>query len=775
LKSRLYILALFAAMQASVAFGEVKSNEPHIGYLYPAGGQRGTTFRIVAGGQFLRGAKDVLVTGEGVHGKVLKTYVMPPNLNKEQVDAIRERIIEARARLTGQPVKPAEEKPADPNAKQVREVDHPLLYDLEHQSLRELANDASIIFAPRGKRQQNRQLSEMVLIEVAADANAPAGVRELRLVAGQGMTNPVAFGIGQLAEVRELEPNGDSEAKVPWMGNVPKADSVTVPVTLNGQIFPGDTDKFRMRARRGQQLVIVTHARSLLPYLADAVPGWFQATVTLRDVQGKEVAFADDYRFNPDPVMYYRIEKDGEYELEIRDAIYRGREDFVYRVSIDEGPFVTQVFPLGAREGTAATLAVDGWNLVGNKLNVDTSPGAEIRQTTYSDAKGRSEPILYAVGRLPECDEKELGDAAKPQDVNLPIIINGHIGKPGDVDVFRFSGKAGQDVVAEVMARQLNSPVDSLVRITDEAGKVLGSNDDYVIKGEAYLYKDAGGVLTHHADSYLSVKLPKDGKYLAQISDTQRQGGAAYGYRLRLSEPMPDFALRMTPSSLNFPATGTAAFYVHVLRKDGFAGEITVSLKDAPAGYRIDGGVIPAGCDGIAMTISAPRKLSTEPLMLHLEGTAKVGKETIVRPVVPAEDMMQAFLYRHLVPSQTLLAAAIRPARGMPFIEVASGTTRIPSGGTTKVTMRVPPKVMMANIKLELENPPKEISLGDVSFGQGTVTLQVAADKNIATGLKGNLIVSATREAQAAQGGKAAVNKQILGPLPAIPFEVVGK
>ena len=32
-------------------------------------------------------------------------------------------------------------------------------------------------------------------------------------------------------------------------------------------------------------------------------------------------------------------------------AIYRGREDFVYRITIGELPFVTSIFPLGGRAG----------------------------------------------------------------------------------------------------------------------------------------------------------------------------------------------------------------------------------------------------------------------------------------------------------------------------------------------------------------------------------------------------------------------------------------
>ena len=39
--------------------------------------------------------------------------------------------------------------------------------------------------------------------------------------------------------------------------------------------------------------------------------------------------------------------RDGRYTVQIRDALHRGREDFVYRLTLGEIPFVTSVFPLG--------------------------------------------------------------------------------------------------------------------------------------------------------------------------------------------------------------------------------------------------------------------------------------------------------------------------------------------------------------------------------------------------------------------------------------------
>jgi len=45
-------------------------SRPYLGYLCAAGGQRGETVRITAGGQNLRGAREVLVSGPGVRATV---------------------------------------------------------------------------------------------------------------------------------------------------------------------------------------------------------------------------------------------------------------------------------------------------------------------------------------------------------------------------------------------------------------------------------------------------------------------------------------------------------------------------------------------------------------------------------------------------------------------------------------------------------------------------------------------------------------------------------
>jgi hypothetical protein len=754
------------------AWGQSNKREPHIGYLYPAGAQHGTTVQILAGGQSLNGASNVYVSGEGVHASVIQ-YAKPLNnkelqeLRSEVAQLIKNRQETSLRKSLGLPPnengKAAEgpDKPDGAATEAVALPEHPLLRNLRNMSLPELQHWTAQ-FA-KARMQPNPQIAETVVVEIAIDADAPPGDRELRLGTAAGLTNPLRFEVGSLPEVSEQEPNDQGTSGL---------QAVDLPVLLNGQILPGDADRFRFRARQGQKLVMSVQARHLIPYLADAVPGWFQATLALYDSKGKEVGFADDYRFDPDPVLFYEVPKDGEYVLEIRDSIYRGREDFVYRIAVGEQPFITHMFPLGGCAGEKAVASIDGWNLPGKRLRLDTLPGEDcIRHATLSGDGCISNCVPYAVDTLPECDEKEPNDNPKhAQRVALPRIVNGRIGQPGDVDVFRFKGRAGDEVVAEVYARRLNSPLDSLLRLTDASGRVLEWNDDHQDK--------EAGLLTHQADSYLCTRLPEDGVFYVYLADAQHHGGEEYAYRLRVGPPRPDFALLLTPSSISVPAGRAVPVSVHVSRKDGFNGDIELALKDAPAGFTLQGGRIPSGRDCIRMTLTAPQDPLDRPIVLHLDGRARIGEQTVIRPVVPAEDMMQAFAYRHLVPSQELMAAVTGPKRRGAGVELVGDTPiRIPAGGTAQVQVKTPKGPMLQDVNLELSDPPKGVTLQDVSVAPGLLTLVLKADPDVVkAGLTDNLIVEAFIEpASRQQDGKTAKQKQrvSLGVLPAIPFEIV--
>ena len=67
-------LAAFSLVMWSAAFAQV-SPAPHIAYVYPSGGQRGSSFTVMIGGSEFEGVDKVIFTAKGVDGKISEITV----------------------------------------------------------------------------------------------------------------------------------------------------------------------------------------------------------------------------------------------------------------------------------------------------------------------------------------------------------------------------------------------------------------------------------------------------------------------------------------------------------------------------------------------------------------------------------------------------------------------------------------------------------------------------------------------------------------------------
>jgi hypothetical protein len=651
---------------------------PYIGYVYPAGGQQATTVQVRLGGQSFEDVGGVIVTGGGVSATITDNY---RRLNNQEIQLVNEQLRE----LKRPPAAASGAKAAPPVLPDP--VTQALIAMLEARAREWVQTPACA------------SISSLMLVAVTIAPDAEVGPREIRLMTSKGISNPLVFEVGQLPEyVRKpmltatIQTLG-KEAQA--LRKRPPAEAevrVELPCTVNGQIASGEVNRYSFSAAKGQRLVLAAQGRGLVPFIADAVPGWFQPVMVVYDAQGREVAFADDYRFKPDPVILFQVPQDGEYVCAIYDSIYRGREDFVYRITVGELPFITSLFPLGAKAGAAVPPAMTGWNLQDADLAwpaETATPG--VRQLVAGRMGYGSNRVPFVLEKAAELMEREPNNTpATAQPVTLPAVVNGRIDRNDDRDTYEFYGKADDRVVIAVEARRLDSPLDSVVTLTDAAGKVVAFNDDR---------EDlAAGLNTHQADSYLTAKLPANGRYLVQIRDTARKGGEEYGYRLRISAPQPDFELRVVPSSVSLATNSTAAVTVHALRRDGYTGPIKLTLKNPPAGLTAAPVTLPANQNVARFVVKSGAATSDGPVRLTIEGSAKPGAVEIVHAAVPTEDKMQAFLWRHLVPAKELVGLVFdpkfqpAPKRIPPVLPppAAAGVTTLSAGGN--VTPPAPPK-----------------------------------------------------------------------------------
>lgn len=666
--SSLNWLSILRLVMLVTAASSAQAQNQYIGYVYPAGGQQGSTLPIRLGGQGLVHASDLVVSGEGVSARLVDYNRI---LNNQELALLRQQLSELQKKesMVGDvmaakmawfefpaPIGPVKEpKPGQADAKE-----EPSEKEVAKQNLIRRIKE---LFAEDERNAAVRAHSELVFAEVTVAPDARPGMREIRVITNRGISNALPFYVGQVPEAARKPMK---TAKKPVLGKESLAQrkrppeeeemQITVPCTMNGQVGAGELNRYRFQGSKGQRLIIAAKARQLVPYVADGVPGWFQAVLRLHDSAGKEVAYNDDFRFHPDPLLNFEVPADGEYVLTINEALFRGRESFTYRITISELPFINSIFPLGGRVGEPVKIEMNGWNLEQATLSAPPKD-AELGKYFIAASTGElvSNDVPFALDTLPECLEAESTDEPdKTQKVTLPIIVNGRADYPGDWDVFEVDGKAGETIVAEVHARRLGSPFDSFVKVTTEEGKVIALNDDH--------HDAASGLNTDHADSYLMVKLPADGKYFVHLCDTRRHAGKEYSYRLRISHPQPDFELRLIPSRIVLRSNASANLTVYAIRKDGYSGPIKLSFKDLPEAFQSSGATLAAGKESVRLSIKTNLTETEQPVSLVVVGSATISDQEIVHQAMPAEDRMQAFLWRHLLPAKDLPAVVYNPS-----------------------------------------------------------------------------------------------------------------
>jgi hypothetical protein len=139
--------------------------------------------------------------------------------------------------------------------------------------------------------------------------------------------------------------------------------------------------------------------------------------------------------------------------------------------------------------------------------------------------------------------------------------------------------------------------------------------------------------------------------------------------------------------------------------------------------------------------------------------------------------MMQAFAYRHLVPSQELkLLVGGRAASKVAVRVIGEGPTKIPVDGTARVRLATSVRGLAGTVRLELDEPPEGIAIKKIEPSREGLEIVLQSDAKVKPGLKGNLIVAASSDRAPAPKSKGAAKPTRRPPsatLPAIPFEVV--
>ena len=495
-----------------------------------------------------------------------------------------------------------------------------------------------------------------IKLKVAVAADAPLGVREFRVASSLGISS-----LGQLVIV-----DATVVLELPGINTPAKAQPIPVPGVACGRIEAAENvDFYKFTATAGQVLTFEVHCARLQDKIHD-LQKHADPLLAVYDAAGRELAANDDGYF-ADPVLAFKVPRDGEYRVAVRDAKYDGDARWSYALAVTDKPYATVVFPLGVGVGHDAVLepvTSDGtkprWHLP--KL---FDPGIHTASVRTSDGSD-SNPLPVVATNLPTGLEVEPNDTpATATRIALPCGVNGRIGAKRDLDHFVFKATKGKPVRLEVFARRfgtvLRSQLDSMLDVMTPDGKVLASNDD--LNG-----KDAGLVFAP----------PADGDYVVRVRDLNNKGGDGFVYFLECDFARPDFAVKCDPAKAMIGPGSRTAWYVQVVRSNGFAGPVKVEVAGLPDGVTVNDLTIPANMTTGCLVVSAAPDATIDATVARVYGFADAvdenGKPVKLERLAVASEEIYSPGGGRAVFSATMLAVAVTNPSDILEVKVKSPT-----------------------------------------------------------------------------------------------------
>jgi hypothetical protein len=216
-------------------------------------------------------------------------------------------------------------------------------------------------------------------------------------------------------------------------------------------------------------------------------------------------------------------------------------------------PEIRTIFPLGGVQGSTVEVLVDGQNVaeplavsisgagvqahivtagsvaqtrvVGtstSRIQFEIAPDAPVgvREFRLLTSAGLTNRALFQISKGMSCvrEIEPNNTLATAQKVAVPATIEGKVDPSEDVDVYRFTVEAGEELLFSVTAKSLESPLDAVLTLRDASGRELASNDDYVT-----------------VDPVLAYHFPRPGEYFIEVREVDYGGSIESSYRLTIS------------------------------------------------------------------------------------------------------------------------------------------------------------------------------------------------------------------------------------------------
>jgi hypothetical protein len=179
-------------------------------------------------------------------------------------------------------------------------------------------------------------------------------------------------------------------------------------------------------------------------------------------------------------------------------------------------------------------------------------------------------------------DDDPHGASSEPAPVTLPVIIEGAVENPADIDRVRFRAKEGDRVTVEVQTPQKTVPqFNPYLRIVSTAGDEAFTNVHSRVN-------TCGDTIIKQVEPKTTYSFPRDGEFILEIRDiTHVYGDKTFAYRVLLRRQIAHVGeVHVAADQMNLVAGEVSKLSVDTDQEEGYDGYVALSLEGLPEGVR---------------------------------------------------------------------------------------------------------------------------------------------------------------------------------------------
>lgn len=415
-----------------------------------------------------------------------------------------------------------------------------------------------------------------VRIEVAIPADHGPKTYGIRLVSHAGVSASAEFRVTGEPCILEIDTTHNLAAN---------AQLLEVPSIIQGTVGEeGERDLYAIDVEAGQELLIegltIGHGATsgfslgagfrMVFALYRQGENWFEGQRIVRLGEG-----------NSPSRLRYRFEEGGRYYIAAWGFLGEGKQDMHYMLRITDQPsapgaFIPEYVTWGGefQRNLPVSRLRDLWNGI---VHVAAPPPQEDEEEKGEPRKGWEMPTDEDVPILLETSP-DTGTLVAS--VQIPTLMEGTIGSPGDVDEYAFSAAKGDRIAIEIQAPKARPAYfNPYIRVLADDDSEVCSNLYKKVEGD-------GDDWVRHLQKRIIYTFRLGGQYRLQVRDiTFREGADDFVYRVLLRPQVPHISsIAVEADRLNLHRDRATKIKMTVHQEEGFKGDVAFIVENLPEG-----------------------------------------------------------------------------------------------------------------------------------------------------------------------------------------------